>query len=97
MVTETMAEAIYYLMPFDDSWGRVKPKWVENGNSEKQDEARTYAYAATSIMAEHMAKAHYKIYMEGLNSLERSWEELPIDAQARFIAAMRETLTGLAT
>lgn len=50
-VTEEMVEraarAVYERMPFDgDAQYKVKPPWVERGNSLKQDEARRYARAA---------------------------------------------------
>jgi hypothetical protein len=46
-LVESVARAIYELMPFDDRGGLAeKPAWVEGGNSLKQDEARRYARAA---------------------------------------------------
>ena len=43
---EAIAKAIYDVMPFDGPSHKTKPAWVENGNSLKQDEARSLARQA---------------------------------------------------
>jgi hypothetical protein len=53
---EAVARAIYDLMPYksghylDDG----KPEWVENGNSFKQDDARSYARYAIAAHTAHL-------------------------------------------
>lgn len=46
---EVAAEAIYNLFTYDEPG--EKPKWVERGNSFKQEDARRYASAALSVPA----------------------------------------------
>lgn len=52
--TERAAKAIYERIPYDGA-GK-KPKWVNGGNSTKQEEARGYARAALCTAAFAMAK-----------------------------------------
>lgn len=46
---EAAAEAIYNLFTYDEPG--EKPKWIERGNSFKQEDARRYAAAALSVPA----------------------------------------------
>lgn len=48
---EEIARAIYDAFDFQPGWGAdVKPAWVPNGNSHKQNEARRYARAARASL-----------------------------------------------
>ncbi len=61
-IIEQMAKEIYELMPYDEEG--TKPKWVERGNSHKQNEARGYAQAAYNTMKDWLLNSDWPEYVD---------------------------------